>query len=221
MNTHFLGAALGSPLTPSIPERPHKILLLGIHRNRWLAELLEPLRAPLMCSRTGHRGPGGPATLERLPVALQAVAPFVEQNPSYGARAHRCPWRVYSRASSVVLLQVQCNADSGSPRVVGSTTLDLIKQLWSVSVRRLRPAPVRRKAGSTGASGFSSCCASSANPLLTVLGYMPGVGAHRAHAAPPISAPLSAGLPPTHALIHQHAERSVLQLHRALHQITA
>jgi hypothetical protein len=85
-----------------------------------------------------------------------------------------CSWRVNSSAKRAVLLQVQRNGDSGSPRLIGSTkTSSASSNPGSDSVRHLRPPPFLRRRLSTAAFGFFLRTSNSCTPRRIVLRDMP------------------------------------------------
>ncbi len=158
--------ALRAILAAIVPEVADQFLLLGVDRDHRL----------LFGQSSGHLGvdmgelrvPVGMAVaLLGLAVALQAVTRRIEQFGHQGT-ADLVALRCSASASRRTLLQVQRNGDSGSPRVVGSTSASRSAQQRRVlRTAGLRPAPGRR----TRPDGSS--CANSLRPRPIVLGAMP------------------------------------------------
>src|SRR5580693_10357863 len=157
-------------LAPIVTKIPNQLLLLGVDRDHRL----------LFGQRRGHLGVdvgelrvsvGMAVALLGLTVALQAVTRRIEQFAHQGTARVRLTWWpccCSASASRRTLLQVHRNGDSGSPRVVGSTSASRsARNVGSLTLAGLRPAPGRR----TRPDGSS--CANSVRPRPIVLGAMP------------------------------------------------
>ena len=133
----------------------------GIDADYWLSVLDRRLRASIQMLKL-RIAILMLSTLARLPHALKTEAFFSEKITNC-ALTHGMSGRGSSAANFVVLLLVQRNGDSGSPRVTGSTSrLSASLNPGSVSVIRLRPPPGRRLRPSTtdtadGVSHSSAC----------------------------------------------------------------
>src|SRR5437773_4860735 len=166
MDPDLFRVSLRAIFAAIVTEISDQFLFLGVDRDHRL--LLGQCGGHLAVDAGELRIPVGVAVaLLGLAVGLQAVARRIEQFGHQGA-AHFVALRLQRLRQPSHAPQVHRNGDSGSPRVVGSTSASRsASRLGSLQIAGLRPAPGRR------IRSDGSSCANSFRPRPIVLGAMP------------------------------------------------
>ena len=120
MHPDSLGSALGLVLMPTIGKVTDQFFVLRVARDHRLTTLMKVFDSGVDVLKLGvpirMRRP-----LTRLPRAVQPIVEGFEELPN-GAVAHVMPLAAQFLGQSTGRLPVQRRGDSGSPRVVGSTS---------------------------------------------------------------------------------------------------
>ena len=143
VHQNLLRLACGTQLAASVLERTDQLLLLRVDGNARLSrpQLLLDRRIQVFKLCVTVRMVGA---LQRLLIRLQAVAHHVEQL-SHHAMAGLVALRLELRGQFAHFLSVHRSGDSGSPRLVGSTSLSRSsRNMGSSTTADLRPPPGRR-----------------------------------------------------------------------------
>ena len=140
MHQHLLRRSLGTQLPPTVLEGPHQFLLLRVHGDHRLSQGELQLHRPVQVLKLGvavrvFRPRQG------LAIGLQAIAHVVEQFGDH-AMADLVPLALQCRRQLTHALAGPAQRDSGSPRLVGSTSRSKSsRKLGSCSTVRFRPPP--------------------------------------------------------------------------------